>query len=111
MQPNEKALYVIDKSPYGNGGLCLHMTTNFKKGYLCFHDTQRGHMQKGTITNEYKNGFEFKDASDQEWIFREVTIQEFRHRISKTVGNGEQIGKLCTTTADLWEFYRKRFPI
>lgn len=112
MQPNEKALYVIDKGPYASGyQLCLHVTTTFREGYLCFDDTNRGHMFKGEITKEYKNAFEFTDERGNLWVFREVTIQEFRHKLHNAAYNGEAIAKLCTTTEDLWEYYRKAFPI
>ena len=111
MQPNEKALYIIDEFPYGKDVLCLHVTDTFENGYLCFDDTERGHMIQGIIREKHLNGFEFEDRSGNVWIFREVTIQEFRHHISKTVYNGEAIAKLCTTTEDLWEYYRKKFPI
>lgn len=43
-QPNEKALYLIKTSPYGGEQVVLHVTDKFKEGYLCFDDTDRGHM-------------------------------------------------------------------
>lgn len=110
MQPNKKALYIIDKSPYGKDQLCLYVTDTFKEGHLCFDDTDRGHMIKGSIKEKFTNGFSFEDEKGREWIFREVTIQEYRHHISKNVYNGEHIAKLCTTTEDLWEYYRKKYP-
>lgn len=111
VQPNIKALYIIDKGPHGSDQLCLHLTLTHKNGYLCFHDTDRGHMLKGEIVEEFENGFKFIDRNDREWQFREVTIQEFRHKIQRNVYNGEHIANLCTTTADLWEYYRKAFPV
>ena len=109
-QPNRKALYIIDEGPYGADQLCLHVTDSFRDGYLCFDDTNRGHMIRGTIKKRYKNGFMFESHKGDQWVFREVTIQEYRHRISRKVVNGEAIAKLCTTTEDLWEYYRKAFP-
>lgn len=109
-QPNRKALYIIDKGPYGSDQLCLYVTDTFSPGFLCFDDTNRGHAIAGTIQKKYKNGFEFKDDQERIWTFREVTIQEFKHHIYKTVYNGKNIAKLCTTTEDLWEYYRKQFP-
>lgn len=110
MQPNRKALYIIDKSPYGKDMLCLYVSDTFKPGYVCFDGLDRGHMIEGTITEKLSNGFHFKDTQDRAWTFREVTIQEFRHHISKKVYNGAAIAKLCTTTEDLWEYYRKEYP-
>lgn len=109
--PNPKALYIVDKGPYGEDQLCLHVTDKFREGYLCFDDTDRGHMIRGTIKKRYNNGFLFEDLAERQWIFREVTIQEYRHQISKHVTNGKAIAKLCTTTEDLWEYYRRTFPI
>lgn len=109
-QPNRKALYILDKSPVGKDQLCLYVTDQFSPGYICFDDTDRGHAIEGTIREKYDNGFKFEDKDGREWVFREVTIQEFRHHIYKTVYNGKDIAKLCTTTEDLWEYYRKQFP-
>lgn len=110
MQPNEKALYIIDKSPYGRNQLCLYVTDTFRDGYLCFDGLDRGHMISGFIKEKYENGFEFEDKEGRPWTFREVTIQEYRHHIYKHVYNGAAIAKLCTTTEDLWEYYRKEYP-
>ena len=107
---NEKALYIIDECPYGKDLLCLYVTESFKPGYLCFDLLDRGHMIKGTIDDVYNNGFTFSDDQNRTWVFREVTIQEYRHHIAKKVYNGPNIAKLCTNTEDLWEYYRKEYP-
>ncbi len=110
MQPNKKALCIIEKFPYGEDMLCLYVTNTFKEGYICFDGLGRGYMIEGTIKETFENGFSFTDFQNNEWIFREVTIEEYRHHICKTVHNGPQIAKLCTTTEDLWEYYRKEYP-
>lgn len=117
MQPNLSALYVILKSPHtrGNHGsqLALHVQLREDNGrdILCFYDTDRGHMKPGDMVEIRDNGFTFVDHNGGTWEFREVTIQEFRHRLAKHVGNGEEIAKTIKTTEDLWEWYRKTFPI
>lgn len=110
VQPNKKALYNIDKFPYGKDMLCLHVTDTYNPGYLCFDGMDRGHMIEGSIKERFSNGFIFKDNENREWTFREVTIQEYRHHIAKKVYNGANIAKLCATTEDLWEYYRKEYP-
>ena len=110
VQPNKKALYIIDKSPHGEDMVCLYVTDTFRQGYLCFDGLDRGHMVEGTILEKYENGFIFEDKNGIKWTFREVTIQEYRHQIAKKVYNGANIAKLCTTTEDLWDYYRKEYP-
>lgn len=49
-QPNKDAVYILEKSPYGNGEqIVLYVTDEFRRGYICFDDTNRGHMIKGNI--------------------------------------------------------------
>ena len=111
-QPNDKALYVIRKSPYGDGGqLVLHVTDTFKEGYICFDDTNRGHMIKGEITEQDESAFTMIDKNGDAWIFEIVTIEMFREDIYQCAYNGKNIAKLCTTTNDLGEYFRKEFPI
>ncbi|GEM_PF-1384491 len=116
-QPNEKALYVLDMGPDGNTQqLCLHMMIRqapYKPELLelCFHDTDRGHMIRGKMKSTQEHGFTWTDWRGDDWTFREVTIQEFRNSLWQYVGNGYGIAKAIHTTEDLWEWYRKTFPI
>ncbi len=116
-QPNEKALYVIDFSPHGsNQQLALHIIVRDspdKPGTpeLCFYDTNRGHMIRGKMKSTQEHGFTWTDWRGDDWTFREVTIQEFRNSLWQYVGNGYGIAKAIHTTEDLWEWYRKTFPI
>ena len=90
-QPNEKALYVLDMGPDGNTQqLCLHMMIR---------------------QAPQEHGFTWTDWRGDDWTFREVTIQEFRNSLWQYVGNGYGIAKAIHTTEDLWEWYRKTFPI
>ena len=116
-QPNEKALYVIDFSPHGsNQQLALHIIVRDspdKPGTpeLCFYDSNRGLMIRGKMKNTQDHGFTWTDWRGDDWTFREVTIQEFRNNLWQYVGNGYGIAKVIHTTEDLWEWYRKTFPI
>lgn len=119
MQPNDRALYCIIKSPVDKRGqgtqLALHVQlwegTDGEPETLCFFDTDRGHMFPGKVTDIQEHTFTFTDIRGGVWEFREVTIQEFRHRLAKHVENGDIIAKTIKTTEDLWEWYRKTFPI
>ena len=119
MQPNDKALYVVVRSPHtGNRmgtQLALHVQLWVETGEqpetLCFYDTSRGHMIPGKVIGVEDHSIRFQDKNEQIWELREVTIQEFRHRLAKTVANGEAIAQTIKTTAELWEWYRKKFPI
>ena len=111
-QPNEQALYVIKKSPYGEGKqLAMHITESFREGYLCFYDTNRGHMIEVKITEIKDTSFLFEDFRNRQWEFEEVTIENFRKNICHHVGNWEAIANLCTTTSELWEYFQELFPI
>lgn len=111
-QPNPQALYVMRKSPYGDGKqLVLHVTDSFEEGYICFDDTNRGHMIEAKNVETKERSFSFIDTQDRLWEFEEVTIEEFENSLYQYVWNGQEIAKLCATTEDLWEYYRKEFPI
>lgn len=111
-QPNENALYVVKKSPYGNvEQLVLHVTDKFREGYLCFDDTNRGHMLQGEITAWNEQAFSFADKEKRLWEFEEVTIEEFKSKLCLLVSNGDEIAKKCATTKDLWKYYNELFPV
>lgn len=117
MQPNDKALYCITQSPHSKKGtqLALHVQlwakTLREPETLCFYDTTRGHMIPGKVVGIQDDGFRFEDQRGNTWELREVTIQEYRHRLAKAVVNGEEIAKAIKTTEDLWHWYRRTFPI
>ena len=120
MQPNDKALYVILKSPNHNDkqhGHQLALHVQFWMGNKewpdihCFDDTNRGHMIYGKAAEIEDHSFTFQDRDGGTWELREVTIQEYRHRLAPTIEGGEAIAKTIKTTADLWAYYRKLFPL
>ena len=111
-QPNNKALYLLEKSPYGDGEqIVLHVTDEFKTGYICFFDTERGHMVKGNIVEENEDMFYFIDDEKLEWKFKEISIERFKDGLYNLIVGGDEICQLCNTTEDLWEYFRKEFPI
>lgn len=119
MQPNDRALYCILEAPGSSRKpgtqLALHVqlwaATKDEPETLCFYDTGRGHMIPGQVVGIEDHAIRFEDERGGIWELREVTIQEYRHRLAKTVPNGDEIAKTIKTTEDLWEWYRKTFPI
>lgn len=71
----------------------------------------RPHEQRGEVLREIVGGFVFRCDQHQpgEWVFKELTIEEFRRWIYKHVGMGEAIAAKINTTDDLHEWYRKNF--
>ncbi len=69
------------------------------------------HMQPGEVVRGIEDGFVFRcdGYKPGEWIFKELTIEEFRRWIYKHVGMGEAIAAKIHTTEDLHEWYRKTF--
>ena len=110
-QPNKNALYVIKEFPYGKNQLVLHVRNDFQEGYLCFYDTERGHMIEGKLEQCVADGFSFIDKRERKWEFKEVSIDEFRENLCDKIVNGKEIADLCRSTEELWQYYRKEFPI
>lgn len=96
-------------------GLALNCQMHQRDGEdwreLWYHDTTRPHMIAGEITKETADGFVFRsDGYDPgEWVFQELTIEDFRRWVYKHVGGGEIIAAKIHTTADLHEWYRRNF--
>lgn len=117
MQPNEKALYVIEDSPIGSLGDQLALHIQIIEGQLCYLDTNRGHMLEGRMKETFENGFIFAQNRDAErrkeglWTFREVTIEEFKHHLYQHVSNGQSIADSINSTEELWQWYRTNFPL
>ena len=52
MQPNSKALYNIDQTPWRKDGVQLALQVQIKNDTLMFYDTNRGHMIHGKLVEE-----------------------------------------------------------
>ena len=102
----------MKESPYGNDKqLALHVTDDFREGYICFDDTNRGHMIEVEIIETREHSFSFADKQGRLWKFEEVTIEEFKSNLYKYVENGQMIANICGTTEELWEYYRDTFSV
>lgn len=112
MKPNKEAVYLLEKSPYGNRKqIVLNVTDTFKEGHLCFDDTNRGHMIKGNIIRVETDSFSFLDENNRDWIFKEVSIESFKAGLYSLVVGGNEISQLCNTTDELWKYFRIQFPM
>lgn len=87
----------------------IHQQEDWKE--LWFFDSIRPHMIDGEIVRETEDGFLFRSdrAYPGEWTFKELTLEEFRRWVYQYVGMGEVIVEKIHTTADLHEWYRKKF--
>ncbi len=111
-QPNKDAVYLLEKSPYGNGEqIVLYVTDEFREGYICFDDTNRGHMIRGKIVEKGADSFTFFDENKNEWKFREISIESFKAGVYSLVYGGEEISRRCDTTEALWKYFRRQFPM
>ena len=71
----------------------------------------RGHMIQGEVLRETEDGFIFRsDGYDPgEWIFKVLTIQDFKREYFKNVVGGKVLAQTIKTTKNLHEWYRKEF--
>lgn len=97
------------------GSLALDCHMHQRKGEvekeLWFEDPGRPHMIAGEVVKETESGFIFRSDGFRpgEWEFKELTIEDFRRKYYKLVGEGETIAAKIQTTEDLHEWYRKTF--
>lgn len=57
---------------------------------LWFFDTIRPHMFEGEIVRETEDGFVFRsdETIPGEWVFKELTIEDYRRWVHKYIGAG-----------------------
>lgn len=105
--PNDKAIYVVRESPYGKGQIVMEVTDSFREGYLCFFDTNRGHMFEGKIISNEEETFTFRHKNGEKWVFEIVTIEKFKESVHRCVSGGKNILEQCNTTEELWGYFEK----
>ena len=68
-------------------------------------------MFEGEIVRETEDGFVFRsdETIPGEWVFKELTIEDYRRWVHKYIGAGEIVAERIHTTADLHEWYRKKY--
>ena len=113
MQPNDRALYVIKKSPLNNDTqLALHV--QLWAGIpeiLRFHDTIQEYKIPGRVAKIEDDAIHFKDTDGATWTLQEVTIEEYRLRLAKHVEYGEILANSIKSTEKLWQWYRNQYPL
>lgn len=115
MIDRRKVFYYMlpDEKKYTGLGLDCHMHQRKDEKWkeLWFDDSMHPHMIEGEIVSKTEDGFVFRSDGFEpgEWVFKVVTIENFRRWIYKHVGMGEVIAAKIHTTDDLHEWYRKNF--
>lgn len=109
---NQRAVYIF-KPAGGKDFTGIAMDMHMHKGGLRFFDTNRGHEIPGKITEETEKGFSFTSTgyAPGEWIFKMLTIQEFKRKYFKLVEGGQVMAAKLKTTDDLHQWYRREFKI
>lgn len=108
--PKKEAVYVIKRTPHDvENQIVLDVGVDEESGYLCFYDTNRGHMLRGKILDTTENSFSFVDFKEREWKFEEVTVEEFKENIYRHIVGGEKIARKCKTTQELWDYFHEKF--
>lgn len=117
MQPNEKAVYIIARSPHTGDQVGTQLALQVKiwaptftsPATLSFYDTTRTCEIPGKTIKVKDDGLTFQDRNGAEWELRELTIEEYRHRLEKMPGTGDKAPEAIKTTESLWEWYRNAF--
>lgn len=78
-----------------------------RNGALCFHDTVRPHELTGII-KEYDDVITLTKEDGRIFKFNLCTLEAFKQKYFKLAYNGQAIADICTSDADLWEYYRRR---
>lgn len=111
-----RKVYYYSRSPkkkYNGIAMDCHMHQRDGEDWeeLWFFDSIHPHMIQGVLVSETEDGFIFRSDGFEpgEWVFKVVTIENFRRWIYKHVGMGEVIAAKIHTTEDLHEWYRKNF--
>jgi hypothetical protein len=115
---DKNALYVMSTSwhvgePADFNGLAIDLQewpndNTPGKRMLAFHDTVRGHMISGKVTEEPDGTVIIQRNENETFTFKPCTLDMFRRTYYKIAYNGENIATVCTSTDDLWEYYRRR---
>ena len=113
MQPNDRALYVIKKSPLNKEPqLALHVQLWAGiPAILRFHDTIQEYKILGKVAKIEDDAIHFKATDGGLWTLQELTIEEYRLNVAKHVEHGEILANTIKSTERLWEWYRKQYPL
>lgn len=107
---NRRLVYTIkrpgDKKPTG-----LALNCHLWHGAFRYFDMEHGHEIPGKVTEDGEDAFTFtsEGCAPGAWQFEKLTIERFRRETYKIVEGGNYIAQTIRGTADLHEWYRKRY--
>lgn len=107
---NRRLVYTVkrpgDKKPTG-----LALNCHLWRGAFRYFDMEHGHEIPGKVTEDGEDAFTFasEDCAPGAWQFEKLTIERFRRETYKIVEGGNYIAQTIRSTADLHEWYRKRY--
>lgn len=103
---DRQALYTLT-FPGESNPLGLAVDLHEENGALCFHDTVRPHEMVGKV-HEQEDLVTLTKEDGRVFKFKLCTLAAFRRKHFKLAYNGQAIADICTSDADLWEYYRRR---
>ena len=107
---NRRLVYTIkrpgDKKPTG-----LALNCHLWHGAFRYFDMEHGHEIPGKVTEDGEDAFTFtsEGCAPGAWQLEKLTIERFRRETYKIVEGGNYIAQTIRSTADLHEWYRKRY--
>lgn len=107
---NRRLVYTIkrpgDKKPTG-----LALNCHLWHGAFRYFDMEHGHEIPGEVAEDGEDAFTFTSEgyAPGAWQFEKLTIERFRRETYKIVEGGNYIAQVIRSTADLHEWYRKRY--
>ena len=107
---NRRLVYTVkrpgDKKPIG-----LALNCHLWHGAFRYFDMEHGHEIPGKVTEDGEDAFTFtsEGCAPGAWQFEKLTIERFRRETYKIVEGGNYIAQTIRGTADLHEWYRKRY--
>lgn len=107
---NRRLVYTVkrpgDKKPTG-----LALNCHLWHGAFRYFDMEHGHEIPGKVTEDGEDAFTFisEGCVPGAWQFEKLTIERFRRETYKIVEGGNYIAQTIHSTADLHEWYRKRY--
>ncbi len=107
-------LYAIQFSEHSEPSEIIMNAEIGRKGFkgICYlTPPSHGHMIRGKVTKKTKNGFKFKEIDNpEEWIFTEVTYENFCSKYYKIVYGGATLKDEVSSTEELEKYYHDHFP-
>lgn len=107
---NRRLVYTV-KRPGDKKSTGLALNCHLWRGAFRYFDMEHGHEIPGKVTEDGEDAFTFASEgyAPGAWQFEKLTIERFRRETYKIVEGGNYIAQTIRSTADLHEWYRKRY--